>query len=76
MRLILIIGVILIGAGVFSFVAANWQAISKLGKLFIIIIALLASHLGAWYLKEKLFYNKTSEVLHLLGSIIFGAGIF
>ncbi len=75
-RLILIIGVILIGAGVFSFVAANWQVISKFGKLFIIIFALFASHLGAWYLKEKLFYNKTSEVLHLLGSIIYGSGIF
>jgi len=75
-RLILIIGAILVGAGIFSFIAANWQGASRVVKLLIIIIAMLISHVSGWYLMEKYSYKKTGEILILLGSIIFGAGLF
>lgn len=74
--IILIVGAILVGAGIFSFIAANWQGASKVVKLLIIILAMLISHASGWYLMEKYSYKKTGEALILLGSIIFGAGLF
>lgn len=75
-KIILTIGAILIGAGIFSFIAANWQEMTKSLKIGIIIISMLASYSAAWYVREKLRLVKTGEALLLLGAIIYGAGIF
>lgn len=75
-QIIITIAVILIGAGIFSFIAANWQEMDKPLKIFIIVIAMLGSYIGGWFLKEKYSYHKTGEALILLGSLIYGAGIF
>ncbi|MEK7069917.1 MAG: DUF2157 domain-containing protein, partial [Patescibacteria group bacterium] len=75
-KIIAIIGAILVGAGIFSFVAANWQEIGKFFKILIILGSMLASYYGGWILKEKYHRVKTGEALILLGSIIYGAGIF
>lgn len=75
-RIIVTIGAILVGAGIFSFIAANWQEITKPVKIFIIVVAMLISYTVGWYLKEKMNLAKTGEALILLGAIIFGAGIF
>lgn len=74
-NIIVTIGAILIGAGIFSFIASNWQLISKPGKVSIILAAMLAVYAAGWYLKWKSF-AKTGEALMLLGSIIYGSGIF
>jgi len=75
-HIIVIIGAVLIGAGIFSFIAANWQEMSKLIKVFIIVMAMLISYTLGWYLKEKSGLIKTGGALILLGSIIYGSGIF
>lgn len=75
-RIIVTIGAILIGAGIFSFIAANWQEMSRVGKISTIFVSMLASYLSGWYLKEKLNLDKTGSALFLLGTIIYGAGIF
>lgn len=75
-RIIVTIGVILIGVGIFSFIAANWQEMAKAVRVSIIVISMLASYIAGWFLKEKYHYSKTGEALFLLGSIIYGAGIF
>ncbi len=75
-RIIVTIGAILIGAGIFSFIAANWREMAKPVKIFIIIAAMLISYITGWYLKEKMNLSKTGEALILLGAIIYGAGIF
>jgi len=75
-RIIVTIGAILIGAGIFSFIAANWQEMPKPVKIFIILAAMLISYTAGWYLKEKMNLSKTGEALILLGVIIYGAGIF
>lgn len=75
-KIIIIAGVIFIGAGIFSFVAANWQEMGRFIKVALIILALLASYVAGWYLKEKRGFMKTGEALFLLGAIIYGAGIF
>lgn len=74
--IIVTIGAILVGVGIFSFIAANWQEMAKVVKVFIIVIAMIASYTGGWFLREKGHYEKTGEALLLLGAIIYGAGIF
>lgn len=73
---ILIIGVILVGAGIFSFIAANWQAIPRSIKLSMIILSMLAFYGGGWYFREIRGLKRTGEALLLLGAITYGAGIF
>lgn len=75
-HLIVIIGAVLVGAGIFSFVAANWSGITEPIKIAIIFISMILSYGAGWYLKEKLELQKTGDALILLGSIIYGAGIF
>jgi uncharacterized membrane protein len=75
-HIIVTIGAILIGVGIFSFIAANWLQITNPIKVSIIVIAMLLSYFAGWYLKEKRDFLKTGEALILLGAIIYGAGIF
>lgn len=75
-HLMLLIGAILIGAGIFSFIASNWEMMGKAVKLLIIISLMLVSYAAGWYLKEKRSLKRTGEALILLGAIIYGAGIF
>ncbi|MBF0465589.1 MAG: DUF2157 domain-containing protein [Nitrospirae bacterium] len=75
-RIIVTIGAIFVGAGIFSFIAANWQEMSKPLKIGVILVSMLVSYGIGWYLKEKLNMEKTGSALFLLGSIIYGAGIF
>lgn len=75
-QIIVVIGAILIGAGIFSFIASNWQAMGKFVKISIIIISMLTSYTVGWYLKEKYNLLKTGGALILLGVIIYGSGIF
>jgi uncharacterized membrane protein len=75
-RIIVTIGALLVGVGIFSFIAANWQEMTKIIKVLIIVIAMIASYTGGWFLREKWHYEKTGEALLLLGAIIYGAGIF
>lgn len=74
--IIVTIGAVLIGAGIFSFIASNWEYLSKIAKLSIILISLLATYGIGWYLQEKYKFEKTGAALYLLGSIIYGSGIF
>ncbi len=72
-----VLGSILIGLGVILFVASNWSQVPRWGKLGIIFTSLLTSYAAGFYLRyEKQTYPKVGASLILLGSIIFGAGIF
>ncbi len=72
-----VLGSLLVGIGIILFIASNWSAISKLGKLLIIFISLAGSYgLGFYCRYEKGHYPKVGASLILLGSLIFGAGIF
>lgn len=75
-RIIVTIAAVLVGAGIFSFIAANWLEMTKPIKIAIILIAMIIAYGAGWYLKEKSELLKTGEALILLGSIIYGAGIF
>ena len=75
-RIILTIAAILVGAGIFSFIASNWQEMTQPLKIGVILIAMITAYSLGWYFKEKMNFLKTGEALILLGSIIYGAGIF
>lgn len=73
-QIISIIGAILIGLGVLSFVASNWSAMSNMQKFALLLFTLVASYLAAWWLEVR--KPNTSKALYYIGSFIYGAEIF
>lgn len=75
-RLVLAVGAILVGAGAFSFVAANWRSMSSALRIAVILTSFLLMSAAGWWVREYRGYRMTGEALLLVGNIIFGAGIF
>ena len=72
-----ILGSILVGVGIILFIASNWSAIPNWGRLFIVFSSMLASYgVGFYFRYEEKNYPKVGASLILLGSVIFGAGMF
>jgi uncharacterized membrane protein len=65
---------ILVGFGVMSFVAANWQDMSKLARLIVIAAGLWSAFGGAAWLEARNHPYFANSAL-LAGVAIFGAGI-
>ncbi|MGB7299673.1 MAG: DUF2157 domain-containing protein [Burkholderiaceae bacterium] len=70
-----LIGAVLVGLGVILFFAYNWAAMPKLLKLTVVFGSLIASH-GAGLFFSRRGNHVLSEVFHLLGTMLFGAGIW
>lgn len=75
-HIIVTVAAILIGLGVFSFIAANWQGMTAFLKVFIILVAMIFSYVLGWYLREERGMERMGNALLLVGAIIYGAGIF
>jgi len=72
-----IMGSLLVGAGVILFIASNWQAIPKTIRLGIIFGTIFTVNHFGYYLKyTKGNYPKIGSALLLLGSLLFGGGIW
>jgi len=72
-----LLGSILVGVGVLLFIASNWSRIPNAGKLTVIFCSMLTAYGVGYYLRyEKANYPRFGASLILLGSLIFGAGIF
>jgi uncharacterized membrane protein len=72
-----ILGSLLVGVGVILFIASNWSAIPTWGRLAIIFSSMIASYGCGFYLRyEAQNYPKVGASLILLGSLIFGGGMF
>ena len=69
-----ILGAVLIGFAVMSFVAANWQEISKLTKIVLIFIAMWGAYIAAFVLQKRGHANFAQAAV-LIGLGLFGAGI-
>jgi uncharacterized membrane protein len=71
------IGAVLVGLGVILFFAYNWQQLPKAVKLVIVFAALLAAHGSALTIARRADANRgLVEGLHVLGTMLFGAGIW
>lgn len=73
-RIISILGVILVGVGVFLFLGANWDTIPKELKLLIIFSSIAAAYGSGFWLRLR-EYEKTGRALEFLGALLYGAGI-
>jgi len=69
-----ILGAVLIGFAVMSFVAANWTEIPKLTKLIMIFVAMWVSW-GAAFALEKRGHANFAQAAVLIGLCLFGGGI-
>ncbi len=66
-----ILGAVLIGFAVMSFVAANWQEISKLTKIVLIFIAMWGAYIAAFVLQKRGHANFAQAAV-LIGLGLFG----
>lgn len=73
-RVILLLGSLLIGLGILSFIASNWQEMAKLTKFMLIVISFLGFNLAGYRLHPT--YPKLARSLVYIGVFIYGAGIF
>ena len=71
------IGALLFGLGVILLFAYNWQRMHKFVKLGVILAALIGAHGAGYGLRRTAGpYRAAGEGLHLLGTMLFGAGIW
>lgn len=73
-RIVLIIGAVLIGLGVITFIGSNWLYLSRPEKLLIIIAFYLTS--AYFSFRTRIKYPKTSRSLVYLTLLVYGSGIF
>jgi len=73
-RVVVTIGAILVGLGILSFIASNWDAISHFLKLLIIFGVFGGVNLAGYRLSEN--NPRTGRSLIYLGTLVYGAGIF
>lgn len=73
-RVVVTIGAILVGLGILSFIAGNWDGMSKLLKLAIIFSLFIGINCFSFKLLDR--YPKTGRSLIYLGTLVYGAGIF
>lgn len=69
-----LLGALLLGAAIFSLVAANWEAMPRLLRVGLIMAVLFLGYVGgAW--RESRGDRIFSQALYLIAAITFGAGI-
>ncbi|MBO0588142.1 DUF2157 domain-containing protein [Sporosarcina sp. E16_8] len=73
-RVLLIIGAVLIGVGILSFIAGNWHQIPKLAKFLLLFFGTASFYASGYKIEDD--YPRTSRSLYYIGVFAFGAGIF
>lgn len=69
------IGGVLLGGGVISFVAANWEAIPTPIKLALLFFALISFHAVGFWLWHTQNWRRLGHALIFCGCLVFGANI-
>lgn len=75
LSILTVLGSILIGLGILSFIAANWQEIPQLLRLGLVAVIMCSFYIGGSALYERGHAN-TGTALLGIGLLSFGAGIF
>lgn len=71
------LGSIIFGLGIILLFAYNWEAMHRFTKMAVILGGIgLAHGLGFYYSAERSKHKQIGESLHLLGTMLFGAGIW
>lgn len=70
-------GAVTAGLGIILLLAYNWQAIPRGGKLAIVFAGLMMLHgVGIWLFQRGERWRQAGEAVCLLGSMLFGSGIW
>jgi uncharacterized membrane protein len=69
------IGALLLGGGVISFVAANWDVIPTPIKLALLFVALITFHAVGFWLWHTQNWRRLGHALVFCGCLVFGANI-
>ena len=69
------IGTLLLGGGVISFVAANWEVIPTPIKLALLFFALVSFHAVGFWLWHNQNWRRLGHALIFCGCLVFGANI-
>jgi uncharacterized membrane protein len=78
-RLIVVLstlGAVLIASGIISFVAANWQGMPAMAKLFLLILGQTAAYWIGYQLQFVRGYPRVGEAIMFTGAVWFGANVF
>lgn len=73
-KIILLLGALLVGLGILSFIASNWQVMTKVTKFSLILLSFISFNLAGFKLTDS--YPKLARSLIYIGVFIYGAGIF
>lgn len=71
---LLAIGSVLVGIGILSFIAGNWQVMPVTFKFLVLFLATAAFYVGGYKLDSA--YPRTARSLYYIGIFVYGAGIF
>lgn len=70
-----LLGVLLVGAGAVSFVAANWEQMPRALRLVVLFAAMIGAFAGGWWMLARAGRPQAGQGLVLLGVILFGVDI-
>jgi uncharacterized membrane protein len=71
------LGAVLLGLGIILLIAFNWAEIPRWGKLAIVVGTITAAHgTGLWLIGRDGGRRLLGEAFHLLGTMLYGAGIW
>jgi len=71
------IGSVIFGLGIILVFAYNWQDMHRFTKLGVVLLSVAITHgIGFYYSHDQSAHKKVGESLHLLGTMLFGAGIW
>ncbi|MFH1674814.1 MAG: DUF2157 domain-containing protein [Pseudomonadota bacterium] len=70
-----ILGVLLLGSGVITYFAANWDTMPKLAKLCVLFGSMWTAYILAGYLLQEHRMPHIGQTIVLLAVILFGANI-
>ena len=73
-RTLLVIGAVLIGVGILSFIAGNWQEMPKLAKFLLLFFATAGFYTAGYKIEDN--YPRTSRSFYYIGVFVYGAGVF
>lgn len=73
-RIILLLGALLVGLGILSFIASNWQVMTKVSRFGLILISFVGFQMAGYKLTNP--YPKLARSLTYISVFIYGAGIF
>ena len=73
-RLSILLGSLLLAAGLLLFVSAHWDLMPPLWRVSLLLFIVIALHTGGAWFAER--FQLMAIALHAVGTVAFGAGVF